>query len=471
MKKLLPFFFTMASAIAFAQTPCNDGFASSFPCDGFNLQSNISLQVMNASDGNDSWGWTDPTNGNEYALMGLDNGTAFVDITDPVNPIYLGKLPTHTSSSTWRDIKVFQDHAFVVSEAGGHGMQVFDLTRLRNVSNPSQTFTEDAHYSGFGSAHNIVINEDTGFAYAVGTSTFSGGGHYVDINNPTSPVAAGGFSQGGYTHDAQVIVYNGPDQDYVGQEIYIGSNADRIVIIDVTNKANPQTISTIFYNGEGYTHQGWLTEDRRFFLLGDELDEQFFGNKTRTLVFNFEDLDNPFLHLDFESDLNAIDHNGYVRGDLFFLSNYRAGLQVYDISELASGTITLDSSFDTYPSNDAAEFDGAWSVYPYFDSGNIVISDINRGLFVVKNPEILAVNKVEANLFSVTPNPAQDIIKVSSSENNSINSVEIYNVLGQRVISLQFSETELKNIDIASLNAGMYLVKINQNTVKRLIKK
>ncbi|MBT3872606.1 MAG: choice-of-anchor B family protein, partial [Flavobacteriaceae bacterium] len=165
----------------FAQTPCENGYALNYPCDGYDLQSHISLAEMGASDGNDSWGWTDPNTGTEYALVGLNNGTAFIDLSDPINPVYLGKLPTHTSPSIWRDIKVYQNHAFVVSEAGGHGMQVFDLTRLRDVPNPPETFTEDAHYSGFGGSHNIVINEETGFAFSVGDDTFGGGAHFINI--------------------------------------------------------------------------------------------------------------------------------------------------------------------------------------------------------------------------------------------------------------------------------------------------
>ena len=113
-----------------------------------------------------------------YALVGLDNGTAFVDVTDTDSLVYLGKLPTETSASPWRDIKVYQDHAFIGSEAGGHGMQVFDLTRLRSVDNPPVSFTTDAVYTGFGNSHNIVINEATGYAYPVGTArndAFNGG--------------------------------------------------------------------------------------------------------------------------------------------------------------------------------------------------------------------------------------------------------------------------------------------------------
>lgn len=177
-----------------AQTPCSGGTAGPYPCSGYDLQSELSLAALNASGGNDSWGWTDSTTGKEYALVGLNNGTAFIDISNPTSPVFLGKLPTHTSNSSWRDVKTYNDHAFIVSEANGHGMQVFDLTRLRNVSSPPETFTEDAHYSGFGRAHNIVINEDTGYAYAVGTSSFNGGPHFINIQNPTSPTAAGGYS-------------------------------------------------------------------------------------------------------------------------------------------------------------------------------------------------------------------------------------------------------------------------------------
>ena len=162
---------------------------------------------------NDIWGWTDPTTQKEYALVGLSNGTSFVDISDAENPVYLGRLPTHTNNSTWRDIKVYNNHAFIVSEAGGHGMQVFDLTELRNVTNPPIQFTATAHYGQFGNAHNIFINEDTGFAYAVGTSTCGPGGlHIVDISNPVAPAKAAcvsdpstGRSGTGYVHDLSLI--------------------------------------------------------------------------------------------------------------------------------------------------------------------------------------------------------------------------------------------------------------------------
>ena len=187
MKNLLLPILLMCCFPLIAQTPCSGGTAGLYPCNGYDLQAHLSLNALNAGGGNDSWGWTDPVTGKEYALMALNNGTAFIDISNPTSPIYLGKLPTHTNNSSWRDVKTYNDHAFIVSEASGHGMQVFDLTRLRSVPNPPVTFNNDAHYNGFGRAHNIVINEDTGYAYAVGTSTFNGGPHFINIQNPTNP--------------------------------------------------------------------------------------------------------------------------------------------------------------------------------------------------------------------------------------------------------------------------------------------
>ena len=388
MKQLLITLSFLSIISMSGQTPCTSGTAGEYPCNGYDLQSFISLDEMDAQQGNDSWGWTDPQNGKEYALIGLDNGTAFIDVSDPVNAVYLGKLPTHTQNSTWRDIKTYNNHAFIVSEASNHGMQVFDLTRLRDVSNPPETFDEDAHYSGFGSAHNVIINEDSGYAYGVGTSTFNGGPHFVDISDPTNPTPAGGYSDDSYSHDAQVVTYSGPDTEHLGKEILIGSNENEIAIVDITNKNNPIGLSTISYSNVEYTHQGWFTEDQRYFIVGDEIDEINVGFNTRTIIFDFEDLDNPSFHFEYEGPTEAIDHNGYVKGDKYYLSNYRAGMRVLDISQIGNESITEIGFFDTYPDSDSANFDGAWNVYPFFASNNIVISDINRGFFLVREPSI-----------------------------------------------------------------------------------
>ncbi len=195
---------------------------------------------------------------------------------------------------------------------------------------------------------------------------------------------AGGYGDGGYTHDAQVVTYNGPDPDYSGREIFIGANEDQVVLVDVTDKANPVTISSLTYSNLWYTHQGWFTEDQRFFILGDELDELNDGFQSRSLVFDFEDLDNPVLHTTYLGTTSAIDHNGYVKGEEFFLANYTAGVRVLDISGIEAQTLSEVGYFDSYPSNNTAQFDGAWSVYPYFPSGKVVFSDISSGLFIIR---------------------------------------------------------------------------------------
>jgi choice-of-anchor B domain-containing protein len=374
------------SFASIAQTPCEAGFAGVFPCENVDLLSVVpSSTFAGAGDMNDLWGWVDPLDNKEYVLLGMSNGTSFIDITDPVSPIYLGYLPTQTTNSSWRDIKVYNDYAFIVSEAGNHGMQVFDLTRLRTVPAPPETFTVDAHYNLFGSAHNIVINEATARAYAVGTSLSNGGLHIIDISNPLVPAFAGDYALDGYTHDAQVVVYSGPDATYSGQEIAFNSNEDALTIANVTDPTDAQTISVSGYATSSYAHQGWLTPDQNYFLMGDELDENN-GSvaNTTTYIWDVQDLDAPVLIGNYTSALAAIDHNLYTDGNLCYQSNYRAGLRILDITNVAAANLTEVAYFDVYPSSDAAAFNGSWSNYPYFPSGVVAVSHIENGLFLLK---------------------------------------------------------------------------------------
>ncbi|MFK7844929.1 MAG: choice-of-anchor B family protein [Rhodothermales bacterium] len=380
---ILAIFILLCSPPLVAQTTkCTNGKAGDYPCASVDLQAFLPITEMGGTsrtDANDIWGWTDPASGKEYALIGLSTGTAFVDISTPTEPVYLGSLATHTSSSSWRDIKVYNGHAYIVSEASEHGMQVFDLSQLANA-NPPTTFTETAHYDRFGRAHNIVINEDSGFAYAVGAGTCSGGLEMIDISTPTKPSFAGCFSDDGYTHDAQCVMYTGDDPDYQNREICINSNEDSITVVDVTDKNSPVQISKEGYPDSDYVHQGWLSEDQRYFFQNDELDES--GTNTRTIIWDLKDLDDPFVAEQYFGETKAIDHNLYVKGDFVYESNYSAGLRILDASDPEN--LNEVAFFDTYPSNDAASFNGAWSSYPYFESGNVIISGIGEGLFIVK---------------------------------------------------------------------------------------
>lgn len=377
---------TLFSGTLNAQTLCEAGFADIYPCQNVDLWRFMTIDAIGgAANVNDIWGWTTPATGREFAIVGKSNGTAFVEVTNPGTPIYLGTLPTHSTNSLWRDIKVYDNHAFIVSEAGGHGMQVFDLTQLLSVENSPVTFTETAHYDGFGNAHNIVINEESGYAYGVGTGTFSGGLHIVNIQDPANPAIAGDYAQDGYTHDAHIVNYHGPDLDYCGMEIAFNSNENTVTIVNVNDKMDTQTISITPYGNSAYTHQCWLTEDHQYLYVNDELDElQGLVSNTRTLIFDVRDLDNPVLIDEHAGVATSIDHNLYVRSNLIFQSNYRSGLRILDGSRVSEAELTEVGFFDVQPNDDNATFSGSWSNYCYFPSGNVVVTDMYSGLFVVR---------------------------------------------------------------------------------------
>jgi choice-of-anchor B domain-containing protein len=389
-------------AVTGTQRQCQEGAAATFRCEEVDLQAFLPISAIGGRRGvrlNDIWGWVDPETRREYALVGRTDGTAFVDVTDPANPIYVGQLPKTDGSpnAAWRDIKVYRNHAFIVADASGrHGMQVFDLTQLRGVRNPPVTFRPTAHYTGINSAHNIVINEESGFAFAVGSSgggeTCGGGLHMIDIRTPTNPTFAGCFADPqtgrastGYSHDAQCVVYRGPDAQYRGREICFGSNETALSIADVTDKGRPVAIARAGYPNVAYSHQGWLSEDHRYFYMDDEGDE-LSGTVpgTRTIVWDVSDLDDPVVAYEFIAPVRSSDHNLYVKGRYVYQSNYASGLRVLDISEPARPR--LAGFFDTVPwGDDAPGFNGSWSNYPFFPSGNIVVTSIGEGLFVVRH--------------------------------------------------------------------------------------
>lgn len=380
-------------------TPCIDGMADVYPCSNIDLLAFVPLAQFDAHSTNSLWGWTDAQSGIEYALVGADDGTAFFDLSTPDHPRYLGKLPTHagTGSSAWRDVRVYGDRAYVISDANpGHGLQVFDLTRLRAVTTP-QTFTEDAHYAAFGSSHTISIDEQTGYAMVAGADitcpgdTTRGGLQLLDVRAPGVPAYAGCVPTGGYTHEAQCWVYAGPDTEHAGKEICFNANgpSKRIAIVDVSDKSAPVTLSSTTYDGASYPHQGWLTEDHRYLLVDDELDESqpaagHPAHTAWTYVWDVSDLDAPVLVGHHDSGLPVIDHNLYVHGQYVYQSNYEAGVRILRIDNLSAAQLTEVAYFDTYPSRDSAAFHGTWNNYRFPGSGRVVATGIGEGLFVLE---------------------------------------------------------------------------------------
>jgi choice-of-anchor B domain-containing protein len=279
-------------------------------------------------------------------------------------------------------------------------MQVLDLTRLRGFSGEPITFDMDAHYTRVNSAHNIVINPESGFAFIVGArgggETCGGGLHMVDIREPKNPTFAGCFADPqtgrastGYSHDAQCVMYTGPDTEHQGKEICFGANETALSIADVSNKQNPVALSRASYPDVAYTHQGWLSEDQRYFFLDDELDEiNSRGDAepmpgTRTLIWDVSDLDDPQLVHQFFGATQASDHNLYIKGNLMYQSNYQAGLRVVDISDPTKPVEV--GYFDTVPyGTNTPGFGGSWSNYPFFRSGIVVVTSGREGLFIVR---------------------------------------------------------------------------------------
>ena len=350
-----------------------------FPHDNMHLLSWITLPEFPGthSNANDCWGYVSPS-GQEYALIGLSRGTAFVNVTVPADPVIVKMISG--PSSLWRDIKVYQHYAYAVSE-GGQGIQVMDMS---DIDLGSVTLLGTVETGGGLATHNVAINEDSGFLYRCGGG--SNGLRIYDLaSDPANPTFAASWPDR-YVHDAQIVTYT--DGPYAGREIafccagFNGGFVDTgLVVLDVTDKSNIVTLSNLQYSNAAYSHQGWLSPDRQYFYLDDELDERDGLNPvTTTRVIDVSDLDNPVEVGTFSSGSTSIDHNLYTVGNLIFEANYRSGIRVFDATDPVSPVQI--AYFDTYPTDDLASFNGLWSNYPFLPSGTILGSDMEKGLFV-----------------------------------------------------------------------------------------
>ena len=478
----------MSSDITGSRVACQQGQAGGFPCSEIDLMSFTSIQGLlgglnvAASATNDIWGWEDPQTGTEYALVGMNTGTSFVDISDATNPRVVGFLPTHTNGSVWRDVKVYKDHAFIVADAAGlHGMQVFDLTQLGSVTGDPLVFDETVHYDNFGSAHNIVINEESGYAYAVGIgsggTTCGGGLHMINIQNPVAPVFAGCYADTttgrrgtGYSHDAQCVIYNGPDVEHQGKEICFGSNETALNIADVTDKGNPVRLASSSYPSVSYAHQGWLSEDHRYFYLDDELDEPNQTANTRTIIWDVQNLDDPIVANIYLAETRSRDHNQYVKGDFLYQSNYTSGLRILNISDRANPEEV--AFFDVLPADASTAFNGSWSNYPFFSSGKLIATSIDEGLFILEPVSAaLTSSDEEESLPSRTalaapyPNPFTNQTEVTLQlEKSQHIDIEVYDLLGRRVDIIYSGVVPSNSIhrvtfDRGNLPAGEYIIR------------
>lgn len=332
---------------------------------------------------NDCWGYV-TAGGREIAIIGVTNGVAFVDLLDPSDPQVVATIPG--PGSLWRDVKVYEDYAYIVTEAAG-GIQVVDLSQL---DNGVATLVNTVTAGGILETHNVAIDEESGYLYRCGGN--SRGIRVYDLNvDPVNPPYVAAWNSR-YVHDAQVVTYtSGP---WSGRQIAFlcgglnnGTAQTGLTVLDVTNKGNFFVRDQVYYSNPGYSHQAWLSPDRQTLYLDDELDEG--GQKpTRTIVMDVSDLDDVQVVSSFTADSKAIGHNLYTRDEFIFEANYRSGLRIFDATDPYAPTEV--AWFDTWPEDDRPNFNGLWSNYPYFPSGLVIGSDMEKGLFVwyVGAPEL-----------------------------------------------------------------------------------
>jgi choice-of-anchor B domain-containing protein len=360
-----------------------------------------------------SWGWTSP-DGREIVAIGQEDGTAFAEIKNG-KLVYLGRLPqsTKAAKSLWREIKGYKHYLVVGSEAVDHGVQIFDLRKLLSVdpSSPVVFNNENDLTSNWseglpvGRSHNVVVNEEKSYGVATGfnprNGTLRAGLVFFDLSDPSNPTTLGGTGADGYVHDAQCIVYRGPDTKYANRDICYGYDEDALTIFDVTDKKNVTIISTTSYNGVSYTHQGWVLDPnwQQFLIVDDEYDEvrgTGLGSEGFPIsyIWDISSLEAPKQTGHYKGLRKGIDHNQYIKDLHSYQSNYGLGLNILDLRSVATDPtgagIREVGYFDTYPEDDHlpgggnVTFTGTWSNYPFFKSGFILINTMDRGAFVVK---------------------------------------------------------------------------------------
>jgi choice-of-anchor B domain-containing protein len=384
-----------------AVSSCSGGFAAEYPCQGIDFMSRVPLTSFtgNPTSASNLWGYVDLDDNREYAIIGLRNGTGIVEVTDPANPRVVKTIVG--VSSQWRELKVYQfwnatasrwdAYAYVTTEGAGGGIQIIDLTQLPADVSLAGTWT------GVSTSHTDQISnidfstnasnnpEFPPILYISGANT--GGLRFVSLANPTSLTEVG-FWTGTYSHDTypQVFTDARANQRAPGHNpcevVFSFAGTAGLKIIDVTNKSAPVTLSTLTYSQLGYVHSGWISSDGNYIFLHDELDEQNFAHNSWIRTINITSLTAPTVSTIYTGPSAAIDHNGYTIGNKFYFSNYTRGIGVLDVTN-PNAPVEL-SYFDTYPTSNSATFNGAWGVYPFLPSGNILISDIQRGLIVVR---------------------------------------------------------------------------------------
>lgn len=384
--------------------PCVNGFAAQiYACDEMVLLSHLPFSAFSSQPTRmaNIWGFVSKNDNREYVLVGVSNGTAIFDITDPLNPQEITTIPA--ASNAWREMRTYQvwhdddqrwhAYAYVVTESWGQGMQIVDLSYLPMTATLAATYhqIQKAHTVYVGDVDYVYGVPTTGtvaYAFLNGTNLDRGAFHILDLSNPISPSKISTPTQtANYTHDGVgFVITDSRTADCAHGhnpcELYIDFNQTKVDVFDVTDKTAPTILSSITYSNARYVHSGWWTADKRYVTIHDERDEFDLGISMTVRALDLNSLRSPKVITILQENSAAIDHNGYVVGDRYYQSSYQRGLLVFDISD--PKMLREIASFDTYPDGDAARYNGAWGTYPFFPSRNIAIGDIENGLFIVR---------------------------------------------------------------------------------------
>jgi choice-of-anchor B domain-containing protein len=355
-----------------------------FPKNNVTLLSWLTLTdfgVPAGGNGNSCFGYVSPS-GREYAIIGLSTGTAFVEITNPANPVIVAQIAG--PQSLWRDMKVFQNYCYAISE-GGSGIQVMNMA---NIDNGVVTLVNTINDDATSATHTLALNPQTGYLYRSGGG--SNGLRIYNLNtNPAAPQRVGTWSDR-YVHEPSVFNFTINNQQreiaFCCGGLNSGYNNTGIYVVDVTNKAAPVQLQYVSYANSYYCHQAWLSPNQQYMYVNDELDDQNLGITSTTRVFSISTAGGTVTVTPagtFTNGNTAIDHNLYTKGNLIYESNYRSGLRVFSTSNPGTPTAPVEIAyFDTWPEDNNASFNGLWNNYPYFPSGIVIGSDIEKGLFV-----------------------------------------------------------------------------------------
>ena len=397
----------------------------------------------------DVWGYTAP-DGREYGLVALrDAGLVVVDVTDDV-PVEVGFVPTWDDPDVpgpdafdSKDVKVYQTYAYLVNEVGP-----VQIISLQNPASPRQVgllynTVNDDDDAGW---HNVLVADD--HLWLTGGRS-PGGLQVYDLVDPTDPQFVSEY-QPYYYHDFEV-------RDGVGfGPAIFGQGVD---VLDVSDPADIRPISTFNYTGSG-AHNTCTTEDLSHVYVGDEIGSS--GNWTR--IFDLSDLSDVEFVDDIVVEAQAVVHNCYVRGDLLYIAHYSEGLQVFDVSEPAAPARV--GYYETFLGSGFG-FQGAWSVYPYFESGKILVSDRTYGLHVLRLSPSVSTEAAPGGALALTaaPNPARGATELSFAlDAPATVRLSVYDALGREVATLVDGPLgagpHAAHLDDASLPSGVYLARL-----------